>query len=165
CPFCAICAAFSPTPAHNSVPDEAAANRAVEEKNCYVVLATPRVVAFLDIMPLAPGHVLVCPRQHLARISDVDGATASELGAWLPVISRAVCKTTGVTDWNVVQNNGRWAAQVVDHVHTHVIPRYRDPGGAGRSWVMFGRGQRNELDEQEGRDMAARLRREIREEL
>lgn len=48
-------------------------------------------------------------------------------------------------DWNVVQNNGARAAQVVPHVHFHIIPRPKTEGVAtlrNESWRMFGRGQR-----------------------
>jgi diadenosine tetraphosphate (Ap4A) HIT family hydrolase len=64
-------------------------------------------MAFLDIMPLSRGHTLVTTRKHHEKISDVTEEEASELGAWLPRLSRVLANATGVWDWNIVQNNGR----------------------------------------------------------
>lgn len=66
---------------------------------------------------------------------------------------------TGVKDWNVVQNNGAAAAQVVPHMHFHIIPRPDLTGKRERfTSTMFGRGQREELDEEEGAELAERIR-------
>jgi diadenosine tetraphosphate (Ap4A) HIT family hydrolase len=64
-------------------------------------------MAFLDIMPLSPGHLLVTTRKHHEKISDVTEEEAKELGSWLPRLSRVLANVTGVWDWNIVQNNGR----------------------------------------------------------
>ena len=114
-------------------------------------------------MPLSRGHLLLCPRAHRAKLTDVTGAEAADLGAHLRLLSRALVRATGVPDWNVVQNNGAAAAQVVGHVHYHLIPRPElragDTGGPlRRSFTMFGRGVREELDDDEGALLAARLR-------
>jgi diadenosine tetraphosphate (Ap4A) HIT family hydrolase len=80
-------------------------------------------------------------------------------GFWLPLLARTVAKVTGVTDYNIVQNNGARAAQVVPHVHFHIIPR---PGSLpelkNKSWTMFGRGQREDLDDDEGKRLAKEMR-------
>ncbi|KAK8029862.1 HIT domain-containing protein [Apiospora rasikravindrae] len=117
--------------------------------------------------PLSPGHLLLCPRRHAPKLTDVDGREAAELGRYLRLLSRALVRTTGVNDWNVVQNNGAAAAQVVNHVHYHLIPRpeIRASGKLRESFTMFGRGVRSELDDDEGAALAAKLREAIREVL
>jgi diadenosine tetraphosphate (Ap4A) HIT family hydrolase len=61
---------------------------------------------------------------------------------------------------------GARAAQVVPHVHFHIIPRPESvPQLKNKSWTMFGRGQREELDDDEGESLAAELRAQIRKEL
>ena len=97
------------------------------------VFETDAVVAFLDIAPVAPGHVLVVPKDHHARLADTPPEVAAALAAELPRLTRAVLAATGAPALNVLQNNGREAGQVVDHVHFHLIPRR--PGDEFRySW-------------------------------
>ncbi|OTB01658.1 hypothetical protein M426DRAFT_25424 [Hypoxylon sp. CI-4A] len=133
----------------------------------HVVLSTPAVIAFLDVLPLSPGHVLLCPRAHRPKLTDVSRREAAELGACLRVLSAALVRATGVPDWNVVQNNGAAAAQVVGHVHYHLIPRpeIRASGRFSESFTMFGRGVREELDDEEAVGLADRLRRGVAEVL
>ena len=71
-------------------------------------------MAFLDIMPLSPGHLLVTTRKHHEKITDVTEEEARELGVWLTRLSRVLANVTGVYDWNIVQNNGLFALK-----HTH----------------------------------------------
>lgn len=61
---------------------------------------------------------------------------------------------------------GARAAQVVPHVHFHIIPRPATmPQIKNKSWTMFGRGQREELDDDEGAKLAREMRRVLREEV
>lgn len=61
---------------------------------------------------------------------------------------------------------GAAAAQVVPHVHYHIIPRPSLTGEArNRSFTMFGRGQRSELDEEEAEELVGRLRAELAKEV
>lgn len=63
-------------------------------------------MAFLDIMPLSPGHLLLTTRRHHEKICDVSDEESQDIGRWLPILSRVLAKVTGVWDWNIVQNNG-----------------------------------------------------------
>jgi hypothetical protein len=63
-------------------------------------------MAFLDIMPLSPGHLLVTTRAHREKVSEITDEEARELGSWLRRLSRVLAGVTGVWDWNIVQNNG-----------------------------------------------------------
>ena len=195
CAFCAISKAY-PSEPNSPVPRSPDPDKLSPQ--CHLILSAPHVLAFLDIMPIAPGHILVTTRRHYRKLSDLqpppptaknspnnDSAqlveeeareTARALGQWLPIVSRALCAVTGVEDWNVVQNNGERAAQVVPHIHFHLIPRYQEGreetkrnGGAGmammKSWKMFGRGSREDLDDEEGAELARLLREAIQSEL
>ena len=86
------------------------------------------VLAFLDIGPLSPGHTLVIPKERKAFLHDLSDESAAAIGRVLPRLARAVMKATGATAYNVLQNNGAAAHQVVMHVHFHIIPRI---GGQG----------------------------------
>ncbi|KAH9080520.1 HIT-like domain-containing protein [Lactarius deliciosus] len=73
-----------------------------------------QVIAFLDILPLRPGHTLVVPKFHCARAS---------VGKAISRISNALTKAVDNTALNVVCNQEY--AQVVPHVHYHIIPAPR----------------------------------------
>ncbi|MCL6450359.1 MAG: histidine triad nucleotide-binding protein [Acetobacteraceae bacterium] len=93
------------------------------------VVEDGQVVAFHDLNPQAPVHVLVIPRRHLpslAAASDDDGPV---LGAML-LCARRVAEQLGLVEggYRVVLNNGRAAGQMIDHIHLHVL------GGRPLDW-------------------------------
>lgn len=88
-----------------------------------VVYEDESLIAFLDINPLAEGHLLVLPREHHPRLTDLPPALCGRVSAAMPMLARALMKVTGAEGFNLLQSNGRTAGQVVDHVHFHLIPR------------------------------------------
>lgn len=171
CPFCHIAQSYPPydplQPPLASDPLLSSTRTRPSHAETFVVLSVPLVVAFLDIMPLAEGHLLLCPRAHREKLSAVHTAEATDLGRWLRVLSRALARATGVDDWNIVQNNGAAAAQVVPHTHFHIIPRpdIRRQGRFAERFTMFGRGQRTDLDEEEAARLAEKVRQCVAEVL
>ncbi|KAM0286415.1 hypothetical protein ACHAQH_000841 [Verticillium albo-atrum] len=166
CPFCAIADTFSPyDPLEPPLDHEMDPSQTAPAS--FVVLSTEKLVAFLDIMPLSRGHLLLCPRAHRPKLTDASEIEAAELGRYLRTLSRALARVTGVEDWNVVQNNGAAAAQVVMHMHYHLIPRpeIRASGRFSESFTMFGRGKREELDDDEAEVLARELREAVAEVL
>lgn len=164
CPFCNIAQTYPPFPPEQPpAPSSPDLDPSKLDPASFVVLSTPMLMAFLDIMPLSPGHLLLCPRSHRPKLSDISPDEAAGLGSYLRILSKALMRTTGIHDWNVVQNNGAAAAQVVSHVHYHLIPRpeIRASGKFSESFTMFGRGQREDLDDDEALRLAAKLRANI----
>jgi len=80
-------------------------------------------LAFLDIGPLAEGHVLLIPKVHAVTLDELTADRAAACLRHLPALVRAVKAVTGCQGANVLQNNGLVAHQVVPHVHFHIIPR------------------------------------------
>ncbi|KAK1968572.1 HIT domain-containing protein [Colletotrichum eremochloae] len=97
---------------------------------CFKLFESDKTLAFLDINPLSRGHALVIPKYHGAKLSDIPD---EHLGEILPVVKKLVA-ATGATDYNILQNNGRIAHQLVDHVHFHMIPKPNETEGLGISW-------------------------------
>lgn len=87
------------------------------------VLEDDAAVAFLDVGPLAEGHLLLIPKAHAATIDELSAEQAGAVLKHLPALVRAVRAATGCEGVNVLQNNGGVAHQVVMHVHFHIIPR------------------------------------------
>ena len=100
----------------------------------YKVYEDDHVFAFLDIGPLSEGHTLVIPKERKAQLHQLSDDSAAAIGRVLPRICRAVMAATGATAYNVLQNNGAAAHQVVMHVHFHVIPKFGSLG-LGIGWL------------------------------
>jgi histidine triad (HIT) family protein len=98
-----------------------------------VLKQAPAWMAFLDVAPLSDGHVLLIPTEHHVRLESVPADLVGEMASVLPSIGRAVLEATGAAGYNILQNNGREAGQVVQHVHFHVIPRH-EGDGLGYRW-------------------------------
>ncbi len=98
------------------------------------VFEDEEVFAFLDIGPLADGHLLVIPKQHYERLDHMPPGAAGRLMQTLPQLGRALKTVAGVDAYNVLLNIGPDAGQVVMHVHTHLIPR-RPGDGLGYRWA------------------------------
>ena len=101
---------------------------------CHRVYEDDRVLAFLDINPIARGHTVVIPREPAERLEALSEESAAAIGRVLPRIARAVLAATGAADWNLLQNNGAAAHQSVFHVHFHIIPVHADGSGLGLGW-------------------------------
>ncbi len=90
------------------------------------ILEDDVALAFMDIGPVAEGHVLLIPKEHYETISDIPEEPAAAILKKLPQLVAAVQTATGSEGVNVLQNNGTVAGQLVPHVHFHIIPR--NPG-------------------------------------
>lgn len=90
---------------------------------CLKILQDEHALAFLDIGPLAEGHALLIPTGHFVTLDQMPANEAAALLRHLPALGKAVQAATGAEGFNVLQNNGLVAHQVVQHVHFHIIPR------------------------------------------
>jgi len=97
------------------------------------VFENEHVLAFLDIGPLAEGHLLIVPKEHCERLEQMSGEHLARVVACFPRLARAVMQVTGAPAYNLLQSNGREASQVVRHVHFHLIPR-RASDSLGYRW-------------------------------
>jgi len=128
CPFCAIAEG---APAHR-------------------VLDEPDVLAFLDVRPVFPGHVLVIPRRHAETLIDLDGTEVGQVFGAVQRVVRAVEQAMEAAGTFVAVNNR--VSQSVPHVHVHVVPRNPKDGLRGFFWPRH----RYE-NEQAMADVAARI--------
>ncbi len=101
---------------------------------CHRVFEDDDTLAFLDIGPLADGHLLVIPKEHYLRLDQMPPELAGRILAHLPGLSAAVMQATGAAGFSVLQNNDKVAQQEVPHVHFHVIPRAAGDG-LGYRWI------------------------------
>lgn len=87
-----------------------------------------RCVAFLDIRPVSPGHVLVVPRRSVVTLAELDAEDLAHLWAVGNRIAAAQQAGLGSAAQHFLLNDGPVANQSVPHVHLHVVPRYRKDG-------------------------------------
>ncbi|KAM6494259.1 HIT-like domain containing protein [Amanita muscaria] len=85
----------------------------------YKLLETEFSYSFLDIGPLSRGHALVIPKYHSEKLHELPDVYLSDV---MP-IAKKIAVAQGLQDYNILQNNGKAAHQVVPHVHFHVIPK------------------------------------------
>lgn len=99
------------------------------ELSSQIVHEDERAVAFRDVNPQAPLHLLVIPRRHVISLAELDGEEA-ELSAHLLRVVARVAREQGLEErgYRVVANVGEHGGQTVDHLHFHVL------GGRRMTW-------------------------------
>ncbi|HET7921213.1 MAG TPA: histidine triad nucleotide-binding protein [Gammaproteobacteria bacterium] len=94
-----------------------------------LVLETDELIAFRDINPQAPTHVLVVPRKHISTVNDLGEADAALIGK-LFLAARDIAAQEGIAapGYRLVMNCNAGAGQSVFHIHLHLL------GGRAMSW-------------------------------
>ena len=93
------------------------------ELPCYKVHEDDKVLAFLDIMPRAPGHTLVLPKSPVRNLLDVEPDDLAAVAQAAQKIARAAMTVFAADGITIQQFNETAGGQVVFHLHVHVIPR------------------------------------------
>ncbi|MBX3095556.1 MAG: HIT domain-containing protein [Fimbriimonadaceae bacterium] len=83
-----------------------------------IIYEDEHCVAFRDIMPVAPVHILIVPREEIVRVSE-----APETGDHIHLLNaaRKVGQKLGVSEYRLVINNGEGVGQTVPHLHVHLL--------------------------------------------
>lgn len=87
------------------------------------------VIAFRDIAPRSPTHVLVLPREHIPSAADLTDADAAIVGR-IFAMAAEIARSEGIAEggYRIVTNVGTWGGQSVDHLHFHLM------GGRAFTW-------------------------------
>ena len=91
---------------------------------CYKVYEDEHVLAFLDIMPRAPGHTLVIPKAPARNILDIEPDDYAHVARGAQKIAAAAMKAFKADGITIQQFNEAAGGQVVFHLHMHVLPRH-----------------------------------------
>ncbi len=81
-------------------------------------------IAFMDIRPVNPGHVLVVSKEHFKDLLEADDETLAAVAVACKKVAQAVKKAVNADGINLAANNGEAAGQVIPHLHWHIIPRF-----------------------------------------
>jgi histidine triad (HIT) family protein len=90
---------------------------------CYKIYEDDKALAFLDIMPRAPGHALVLPKAPARNILDIAPDDLAHVMRVVQKIAKASVQAFGADGVTIQQFNESAGGQVVFHLHVHVIPR------------------------------------------
>ena len=113
------------------------------EMPAYKVYEDEHALAFLDIAPFERGHTLVISKQHARYLTDLPSEAMAHLGVAVQRVAALMLEKLRCDGFNLLQNNGACASQVVPHVHFHVIPRWR---GKEAAWAAGGEMPASELE-------------------
>jgi len=86
------------------------------------VLENDKFLAFHDINPSAPIHVLIIPKEHFEKFNETPSEIFSEMADFI----KDVAKELNITDYRLITNNGKSAGQEIFHTHIHLLS---NPGG------------------------------------
>ena len=83
-------------------------------------------MVIMDKYPINTGHTLVITKKHYDNLLYMSPADVGKLYSLVPRVAKAVISAVQADGFNVGQNNGRAANQIVPHVHVHIIPRFNE---------------------------------------
>ena len=86
------------------------------------------VYAFLDIMPVNPGHILIAVKEQVALLEDLSPKATAHLMIIAQKLTRTIKSTYNCPGVNLLMNDGPASGQEVPHLHLHLIPRYEGDG-------------------------------------
>ncbi|MBI5742904.1 MAG: HIT domain-containing protein [Candidatus Niyogibacteria bacterium] len=84
------------------------------------VFESPEVMAFNDINPKAPVHILILPKSHIPSVREMTDADAAILGQMF-IVARNIAKERDLESFKLALNVGRGAGQIVPHLHLHLL--------------------------------------------
>ena len=97
-----------------------------------VVFKDDKVIAFRDINPMAPVHLLIIPREHIASLNDITEQQTALVGHMVQVAKQlAKQQEIATRGYRVVINCGPQGGQVVQHLHMHLLGGRELSGGLG----------------------------------
>lgn len=120
--------AIAPSPAMSETNDTIFGKIIRKEIPADIVYEDNLALAFRDVNPQAPTHILVIPKQAIAKLSDAESADHALMGHLL-LTAKRVAQQLGLTNgYRVVINTGDDGGQTVDHLHLHIL------GGRSLTW-------------------------------
>ncbi|PZF32137.1 HIT family protein [Curtobacterium sp. MCPF17_051] len=96
-----------------------------EDPDAIIVYEDEETVAFVPLQPATRGHTLVIPKTHASRLWDLGGEDAATVMRTVLAVADSLQRALQPEGLNVIQSNGAAATQTIEHVHVHLVPRWR----------------------------------------
>ena len=94
-----------------------------------IVYEDDDTLAFLDIHPRAPGHIMVIPKKHAENILDLPDDKIEPVFRAVKKVTEMINKTLSPDGFTIGINHGKVSGQAIDHLHVHIIPRWKNDHG------------------------------------
>lgn len=101
-----------------------------------IVFENDRTLGILDVQPIAPGHTLVLPKDHAENILDMESKSAALFFEDVREVVGIINSSLSPDGFTLGINHGKASGQAVDHLHFHIIPRWKDDKGRSLHGVV-----------------------------
>ncbi|MEK7087032.1 MAG: HIT family protein, partial [Patescibacteria group bacterium] len=101
-----------------------------------IVYEDERSLGVLDINPRAPGHTMIIPKVHAETVLDLPDDYGAFIFQALKNMTEKLHQAFAPDGFTIGINHGRTAGQAIDHLHIHIIPRYKNDGGSSVHGVV-----------------------------
>jgi len=95
-----------------------------------IIYEDGKTLAILDINPRSPGHAMVLPKFHSETILDLPEKEIEPLFSAVKKVTELIEKALKPEGFTIGINHGKISGQVIDHLHIHIIPRFKNDGGS-----------------------------------
>ena len=100
-----------------------------KEIGAHIVYDDDAAIGILDIHPRAPGHTMIIPKVHRRTILDLADGEGGSLMNSVKTMTKILNKAFSPDGFTIGINHGESAGQLIEHLHIHIIPRWKNDGG------------------------------------
>lgn len=117
-----------------------------KEISSQIVFENDRTLSVLDVQPISPGHTLVLPKNHVENILDMEKSAVSPFFEDVRGVVSIIESSLKPDGFTLGINHGKASGQAVDHLHFHIVPRWKNDGGRSLHSVVDNKSD-NSLEE------------------
>lgn len=129
-----------------------------------IIFRDDLILAFPTNIPITPGHTLICPVRHVAKIDELSDDEVIAIKSFIARIKDSLKKSLSAEGFNIAWNEGQMAGQSVNHLHIHVVPRKTGDAGVFEyepRKFLYRPGSREESPERELQEIARLIKQNL----
>ena len=118
-----------------------------KERDAKIVYENDWAVAVLDVLPVASGHTLILPQKHVETILELSDEELGNIFGVAREVAKLLKQTLAPDGFTIGINHGKASGQAIEHLHIHIIPRWRTDGGGSLHSVVPKKDHNESLEE------------------